>query len=297
MARIRKAVIPAAGLGTRHFPASHAVMKELFPVVGRDGVNRALLHHHLIEMDTTGLEEVCIIVRPGDEATVRHYFAGPGDAYLRRLAKHPALIEEARRMRDWAGRLRFCVQDTQEGFGHAVFQTRDFAAGEPVLLCLGDHLFRGAPDSPHLELVNAAAAAGSGQTVSAVNRIGPADLAGYGTIAGRRWPANSNLIDVDLIVEKPDLATARAKLRVDGLADDEFLGWFGMHALGASIYEVLEKMIRDNRRDGGEFQLTRAQELQRQAEGYLALEIKRARRFDFGVPDDYVRALQEFRFG
>jgi UTP--glucose-1-phosphate uridylyltransferase len=294
MARIRKAVIPAAGLGTRHFPASHAVMKELFPVVGRDGINRALLHHHLIELEAAGLDDVCIIVRPGDEAAVRRYFAGPGDAYLKRLEKYPALLEEARRMGVWADRLRFCVQETQEGFGHAVFQSRDFAAGEPVLLCLGDHLFRGAPDSPHLSLVNAAEG-GGGRTVSAVNRIGPADLAGYGTIAGRRRPGQPELIEVDLIIEKPDLAAARSRLRVDGLADDEFLGWFGMHALGASIYDVLERMIRDNRRDGGEFQLTRAQELQRQAEGYLALEIKRAKRFDFGVPDDYVRAVQDFR--
>ena len=296
MARIRKAVIPAAGLGTRHFPASHAVMKELFPVVGRDGINRALLHHHLIEMEAAGLEDVCIIVRPGDEATVRRYFSGPGDAYLQRLEKHPALLAEARQMARWAERLRFCVQASQEGFGHAVFQTRDFAAGEPVLLCLGDHLFRGAPDSPHLELINAAEG-GGGRTVSAVNRIGPTDLAGYGTIAGRRHPAQPELIDVDLIIEKPDPATARRRLRVDGLAEDEFLGWFGMHALGPSIYAVLERMIRDNLRDGGEFQLTRAQELQRQAEGYLALELTRAKRFDFGVPDDYVRALQDFRHG
>jgi UTP--glucose-1-phosphate uridylyltransferase len=54
-------------------------------------------------------------------------------------------------------------------------------------------------------------------------------------------------------------------------------------------------MIRDDIRDGGEFQLTRAQEIQRQREGYLALEMTRAERFDFGLPDDYLRSLQIFR--
>jgi UTP--glucose-1-phosphate uridylyltransferase len=54
-------------------------------------------------------------------------------------------------------------------------------------------------------------------------------------------------------------------------------------------------MIRDNVRDNGEFQLTRAQELQRQQEGYLALEMVSARRFDFGVPDDFVHSVAEFR--
>ena len=76
-----------------------------------------------------------------------------------------------------------------------------------------------------------------------------------------------------MIIEKPDVATARSRLRVDGLEHDVFLGWFGMHLLAPSIYDVLEKMIRDNVRDNGEFQLTRAQEIQRQEEGYLALEM------------------------
>jgi UTP--glucose-1-phosphate uridylyltransferase len=82
---------------------------------------------------------------------------------------------------------------------------------------------------------------------------------------------------------------------VDDLPDDVFLGWFGMHLLSPSIYDVLEQMIRDDVRDHGEFQLTRAQELQRQREGYLALEIVAAERFDFGVPDDFVRSVQLFR--
>jgi UTP--glucose-1-phosphate uridylyltransferase len=293
---VRKAVIPAAGLGTRHFPASHAVMKELFPVVGADGISRALIHYHLIELAAAGIEEICIIVQPGDDVTIRRYFEGPGDAYLKRLAKYPQLLAEAAQMKTWASRLHFREQKTQEGFGHAVFQTRDFAGGEPVLLCLGDHLFRGAPDSPHVALVRAAVQ-GGGKTVSAVNRIRSAELRGYGTIAGRRRAATPELIDVDLIIEKPDVATARARLRVDGLGEDEFLGWFGMHVLAPSIYDVLARMIRDDVRDGGEFQLTRAQELQRQAEGYLALEIKNGKRFDFGVPDDFVRAVQEFRHG
>jgi UTP--glucose-1-phosphate uridylyltransferase len=68
-----------------------------------------------------------------------------------------------------------------------------------------------------------------------------------------------------------------------------------MHLLAPSIYQILEEMIRDDIRDGGEFQLTRAQEIQRQREGYLALELSGAQRFDFGIPDDYVQSLQDFR--
>jgi len=292
--RVRKAVVPAAGLGTRHFPASHAVKKELFPVVGPDGIARALIHYHLLDLADAGIEEIALIVQPGDDAPIRAYLAGPGDDYLARLAKYPALQAEAARMRDLAERVRFVVQREQEGYGHAVYQTRAFAGGERVLLCLGDHLFRGKHVSPYRELAETAAASG-GRSVSAVNRIGPAELKGYGTIAGRRRPECPRLIEVSKIIEKPDVATARRELRVDGLEEDVFLGWFGMHLLAPSIYDVLERMIRDDVRDNGEFQLTRAQEIQRQTEGYLALEMVGAERFDFGVPDDFVRSVAAFR--
>lgn len=290
---VRKAVVPVAGLGTRLFPASHAVKKELFPVVGPDGIARAMLHYHLLDLDAAGFEEICVIVQPGEESSIRAYLDGPDDAYLRRLEKLPALLEDALRLRALGQRVRFAVQREQEGYGHAVYQARDFAGGEPFLLCLGDHLFRGANVSPAAELAAAWTRSG-GRSVSAVNRISSDRLKGYGTIAGRRDPANPRLIEVSLIIEKPDPETARRSLRVDGLGDDEFLGWFGMHLLGNGVFEVLERMIRDDLRDNGEFQLTRAQELLRQQEGYLALEMTGARRFDFGTPADYLAALVDF---
>jgi len=291
---VRKAVVPIAGLGTRHFPASHAVKKELYPVVGPDGIARALFHYHLLELDAAGIEQICIIVQPGEDEMVRSYLRGPGADYLKRLEKYPALLREAEQMRGFAERVTFAVQPQQEGYGHAVYQTKKFAGGEPVLLCLGDHLFRGQPVSPFRELAQMAAVS-NGRSVSTVNRISSGELKGYGTIAGKRRADNPRLIDVSLIIEKPDVATARAKLHVDKLPAETWLGWFGLHLLAPSIYEVLEEMIRDNVRDNGEFQLTRAQEIQRQREGYLALEMTGAERFDFGVPDDFVRSIAAFR--
>jgi UTP--glucose-1-phosphate uridylyltransferase len=289
-----KAVIPIAGLGTRHFPASHAVKKELFPVVGPDGIARALFHFHLLELEAAGIGEICIIVQPGEDEMVRDYLRGPDDAYLKRLGKYPALLREAEQMRGFEKRVSFAVQREQEGYGHAVFQTKKFAGGEMVLLALGDHLFRGKPVSPYRELADMAKIS-SGKSVSAVNRISAAELKGYGTIAGTRHAENPRLIDVSLIIEKPAVAVAREKLRANGLPAETWLGWFGLHLLAPSIYEILGEMIRDNVRDHGEFQLTRAQEIQRRREGYLALEMTAAERFDFGVPDDFVRSVQAFR--
>ena len=133
-----------------------------------------------------------------------------------------------------------------------------------------------------------------GKTVSAVNRIHADDLKGYGTIAGKRRQTNPDLIDVSLIVEKPSVEFARKELRVDGLGEDEFLGWFGMHALSPSIFDVLEEMIAKDLKQNGEIQLTYAQELQRQREGFCALEMREGKRFDFGMPQDFVRSVAEF---
>jgi UTP--glucose-1-phosphate uridylyltransferase len=296
MISVRKAVIPIAGLGTRHFPASHAVKKELFPIVGTDGIARALFHYHLLELEAAGIEEICIIVQTGEDEMVRRYLRGPGDDYLHRLQKYPALLREAEQMRGFERRIRFAVQQQQEGYGHAVYQTKDFATGEMVLLTLGDHLFRGKSISPYRELADTARSSG-GKSVSAVNRISASELKGFGTIAGTRHADNPRLIDVSLIIEKPAVAVAREKLRVPGLPAETWLGWFGMHLLAPSIYEVLAEMIRDGVRDHGEFQLTRAQEIQRGREGYLALEMIDAERFDFGVPDDFVRSVHAFRGG
>jgi UTP--glucose-1-phosphate uridylyltransferase len=292
--KVRKAVIPIAGLGTRHFPASHAVKKEMFPVVGTDGIARALFHYHLLELDAAGIEEICIIVQPGEDEAVKNYLRGPDANYLKRLEKYPALLQEAAQMKKFSERVTFAVQHTQEGYGHAVFQTKNFANGEMVLLGLGDHLFRGSPISPYRELADMAKISG-GKSVSAVNRISANELKGYGTIAGTRRVENPRLIDISLIIEKPAVAVAQEKLHVDGLPPQTWLGWFGMHLLAPSIYEILGEMIRDNVRDSGEFQLTRAQEIQRQREGYLALEMTGAQRFDFGVPDDFVASVQAFR--
>jgi UTP--glucose-1-phosphate uridylyltransferase len=292
---IRKAVIPIAGLGTRHFPASHAVKKELFPVVGPDGIARALFHYHLLELEAAGIDEICLIVQPGEDEMVRAYLRGPDDAYLKRLEKYPALLREAEQMRGFARRMSFAVQRQQEGYGHAVFQTQSFANGEMVLLGLGDHLFRGVTVSPYRELAEFAPLA-NGKSISAVNRITADQLKGYGTIAGTRRANQPRLIDVSLIIEKPAVAVAREKLHVNDLPAETWLGWFGLHLLAPDIYDILGEMIRDDIRDNGEFQLTRAQEIQRQRHGYLALEMTHAERFDFGVPDDFVASVQAFRW-
>jgi len=293
---IRKAVVPIAGLGTRLFPASHACKKELFPVVGLDGRARPLLHYQLMDLVNAGIEEICIIVQPGEDRLVLDYLRGPDRSYLRRLEKQPELLQETEMMLSVLDLITIVVQQEQEGYGHAVYQSRNFSAGRPVLLCLGDHLFRSKHESCHRQLMRAFEHCDS-KCVSAVNRITADELCGYGTIAGARRQDHPDIIDVSLIIEKPSAEVARKSLRVDGLGDDEFLGWFGMHALSPAIYVVLEEMIAEGIRQKGEIQLTQAQELVRQREGYCALEISDGQRFDFGTPQGYIDSLVAYAAG
>jgi UTP--glucose-1-phosphate uridylyltransferase len=290
---IRKAVIPIAGLGTRLFPASLACKKELFPIVGPDGIARALIHYQVDDLISAGIEQICIIVQPGEEQQVVDYFKGPGKSYEKHIEKYPQFITESEKMRAALERICFAVQETQEGYGHAVYQSKSFANDDPILLCLGDHLFRGGARSCHSQLIEAYALCAE-KSVSAVNRIGAADLKGYGTIAGKRLSGHPELISVTQIVEKPTIETARQSLRVDGLEENEFLGWFGMHVLSPAIFDVLGEMIVENDRQKGEFQLTYAQELLRQRQGYFALEIQDGTRFDFGTPQDFVNSIPRF---
>jgi UTP--glucose-1-phosphate uridylyltransferase len=291
--KIRKAVVPIAGLGTRLFPASHACKKELFPVVGPDGIARALVHYQIMDLLDAGIEQICIIVRPGEEQSVINYFQGPGGSYLERLEKYPELAQEAEKMRAALDRISFAVQEIPGGNWPAVKKSKSFAQGDPILLCLGDHLFRGSRESCHSQLMQAYEVCGA-KSVSAVNRIHADDLKGYGTIAGKRFQANPDIIDVSLIIEKPSVEVARKQLLVDGLEADEFLGWFGMHILSPSIYDILEEMIMQDIRQNGEIQLTYSQELQRQREGYCAFEMKDGKRYDFGDPHDFVNSVAAF---
>ena len=106
----------------------------MFPVVGADGIARALFHYHLLELEAAGIEEICIIVQPGEDEMVKNYLCGPDGNYLKRLEKYPALLREAAQMKKFSEHIPFAVQREQEGYGHAVFQTKKFADGEMVLL-------------------------------------------------------------------------------------------------------------------------------------------------------------------
>lgn len=290
-AQVRKAVIPAAGFGTRLFPATKATKKELFPVVDRDGIAKPAILIIVEEALSAGLDEVHIIVQQEDLDDFRHFFNV--QVSIENFNKLPPHFQEySRRLLDMGRKVKFIVQDRQEGLGHAVYKARDLIGNEPFLLMLGDHLYRSDSDrSCAQQLLDAYTQ--HGKSVIGLRRTPEDQIANFGTVTGR-WIEPGELLHITEFVEKPALDYARLNLRVPGLADDEYLTVFGQYIVKPQIFQYLEEHIENNVRERGEFQLTSALDRLRREDGFMGLMID-GQRFDIGLPDYYVETLRKFR--
>ncbi len=288
--KVRKAVIPAAGFGTRLFPASKAAKKELFPIIDRDGIAKPAILLIVEEALDAGIEEVIIIVQEQDLEAFRTFFHV--QVSIENYNKLPRHFQEyARRILEIGRHVRFVVQPIQEGFGHAVYCAREAVGNEPFLLMLGDHIYRSdSGQSCAQQLVEAYNQ--HGISVLGLRRTPERQIANFGTATGI-WLEEGRLLNVTEFAEKPTLDYARSNLRVTGLPDDEYLTVFGQYIIKLQIFDYLEEHIRNNVRERGEFQLTSALDRLRQEDGFLGLMID-GQRYDIGLPEYYLETLKAF---
>jgi UTP-glucose-1-phosphate uridylyltransferase/mevalonate kinase len=289
--KVRKAVIPAAGFGTRLFPASKATKKELFPVVDRDGIAKPAILYIVEEAIQAGIEEVIIIVQREDLDEFDSFFNT--QISIENYNKLPRHFQEyARRILDIGKRVSFVIQPTQEGFGHAVYCARQAIGDEPFLLMLGDHLYRAAGEftcaQQLMEAYNQ-----HGTNILGLRRTPEDQIANFGTVAGV-WVEEDRLLNVTEFAEKPTIDYARSNLRVPGLQADEYLTVFGLYIIKPLLFELLEEHINNNVRERGEFQLTSALDRLRREEGFYGL-LMEGKRYDIGLPDYYLATLQSYR--
>ena len=128
---VRKAVIPAAGFGTRLFPATKAVKKELFPVIDRDGRTKPAILVIVEEALAAGIEEVAIVVQNSDRDLFEEIFGMPPPVEnLHKLSRE--MQKYCDYLMDIGHRITFLTQDTQEGFGHAVYCAKQWVGDEPL---------------------------------------------------------------------------------------------------------------------------------------------------------------------
>jgi UTP-glucose-1-phosphate uridylyltransferase/mevalonate kinase len=288
--RVRKAVIPAAGFGTRLFPASKATKKELFPVVGPDGIARPAILYLVEEALGAGVEEVVIIVQESDLPFFHDFFNM--QLAIENYNKLPRHFQEySRRILEVGRRITFTIQPIQDGFGHAVYCVRDKVDNEPFLLMLGDHLYRSQTDcSCAQQLINAFQL--HGKSIVGLRRTPEAMLGNFGAVAGV-WQDGNRILNITGFSEKPEVEYARNNLRIAGMPEDEYLTLFGQYIITPEIFGYLEEHIKNNMRERGEFQLTSALERLRREHGFLGMIVE-GQRYDIGVPEYYLDTLGSF---
>lgn len=284
MAKVRKAVITAAGRGTRQYPASSAVQKEMFPLVDRDGLTKPVIQIIGEEAIESGIEEICIITQPGEEKQYREYFRRLDDQLVKSFRGKDWAILESEKLQAFGERLTFAEQHSPEGFGHAVFQAKKFANGEPVLLMLGDHVYiSDIKDRCSRQLIKIY----EQYMLDAVTGVQPTierQLHLFGVIKGEPIEPSKGIYKAELIIEKPSIDVAREKLQSPGIAAGNYLAHFGIHVFSSGIFDSLEYLIKNNIREKGEFQLTAAQEhLRQNTSKYWAVHTQ-GQRYDTGIP-------------
>lgn len=284
MPRVRKAVITAAGRGTRQYPATSAIQKEMITLVDRDGLTKPTLQLILEECIESGIDEICIVVSPGGDKALRDYFKRMDDQTARAFRGKDWAILESEHLGGIGERLTFVEQKTPEGFGHAVYQAKDFVGDEPFVLLLGDHVYISeVKDRCVLQLIKTFEKFG----LDAVTGVQPTIeklLYLFGTIKGKPYDIEKGIFEAELIIEKPDIETAREKLVTPGLPAGNYLTHFGIHVFGPGIFDSIQYLIDNNIREKNEYQFTSAQEHMRAEGAQYWTQIVQGQRYDTGIP-------------
>ena len=279
---IRHAIIPIAGKGTRMYPVARAVPKALLPLVDPEDQLRCVLHAICAEAAGAGVTDACVVVSPGQQATVEAYFT-------------QARVSGGEDLPD---RIVFVEQTTPAGFGDAVLQAADFAAGRPVLLMLGDHVHLSPPGKPGCaaQVVRAYTDRDQPAAMVGVQTVGAEELCRVGTAAGE--PVGGGVYRCTAFIEKPSLAQARKHLMTPGLAERTWLAHGGIYAFGPEIFDCLAERARADRASGAEVELAAAQAmlLDRHPDNYL-LRLLDGQVHDTGNPAGYAQAFAAWRAG
>lgn len=244
---VSKAVITAAGRRQRTLP--------LQSLIDRDGTEKSVLRILVEEAIDAGIDEICVVVRPGDEA-----------AYAAVVGEH-------------AGRLHFVAQTEPLGYGYAVLCAREFVGGDSFLHLVGDHLYVSRDNEGCAHRLVQMAEAHNG-AVSAVQPTRESLLPYYGAIGGRRLSGQEDIYQIDTVLEKPTPTEAEQRLLVPGLRAGHYLCFFGMHVLTPTVMEILAHLLADDQNQG--VPLAAALDELARREQYLAL-VQQAQRFDVGV--------------
>ncbi len=269
--RVRKAVIPAAGMGTRFLPATKSMPKEMLPIV-----DKPVVQFVVEEALESGVEDILIITGRGKQSIENHFDYHPE---LERFLEGAGKGTLTRQVRDIGERARihYIRQKEQLGLGDAVRMARDHVEGEPFALLLGDTIIDPPPGArPGLsQLLDSFDETGA--SVVAVHEVPREHVRRYGVVDGTE--VRDRLLRLKRLVEKPAPEAAPSNLAIAG-----------RYVFTARIFDCIDRIGTGV---GGEIQLTDAMNLLAQEEEVYALAWQ-ARRFDIGDRLEYVKCFVEY---
>ncbi len=288
--KITKAIIPIAGNGTRMFPQTHFTKKVMLPIPDSDGIVKPAIMYMLEELADCGIEEIFLIVGEGETADYERVLKFAVDSEFEKK-----LPEKTRgyykRIHELGEKVRFVVQKEKKGFGHAVYQARQYLNGEPCILLLGDFLYRSDTGVSCTQQTIDAYDYDEQRTVIGIRKIDVKDCVNYGTMHGTFRKDNPKILEADAMVEKPSVELATKELLVDG----KCYATFGSYVLTDDIFEYVGKQIEEKERtnDPAETDLTSAFAFAA-GKGMLTGVVIEGQSFDVGLPEMYCTTFDEF---
>ena len=293
---VRKAIIPVAGFGTRLYPATRTQKKDFFPMPCPDGMVRPVILILLEELVKSGIEEICLVLGSKEE---RKQYADFFDHSLseEHLSKLNAEAQEyENHILDIGKRLRYVYQNEKRGFGHAVYQAAHFAGNEPVLLLLGDTLYRSNTNKPcALQLIEEYER--YNQLLISIHPIPLAEVSHYGILSGVWEDKERTILNVSVMQEKPKASYAEEFLGVrNGDGQKEYYCVFGQYVLTPDVFAQLASDIARADAEGDtmrEIELTAALEAVRQKSGMMGVRLNGVM-FDMGNPKALRRCILNY---
>ncbi|MBW2505690.1 MAG: UTP--glucose-1-phosphate uridylyltransferase GalU [Deltaproteobacteria bacterium] len=266
--KIRKAVIPVAGLGTRFLPATKAIPKEMLTVV-----DRPTIQYIVEEVVASGIEQVILVTSEGKSAIENHFDYDFELDTILKMKKKDRMAEELNHVSNLID-IVSVRQKKPLGLGHAIWSTRDVVGDEPFAVLLGDDLVLS--DQPCCQQMIALFDVVQ-ESIVAVQRV-PMDQTGnYGIVEGK--PYNDRTYEINKMIEKP----------APGITDSN-MAIIGRYILLPEIFSLLEQTRPGH---GGEIQLTDALLKLSQQRAMYAYEFQ-GTRFDAGDKLGYLKAIVAF---
>lgn len=290
---VKKAIIPVAGFGTRMYPATRAIRKEFLPVVDVDGLCKPAIMILLEELDEAGIQEICLVISKEDEPLLNQFFKDPlSETHLQKLPEY--MREYEVKIQRIGQKIQYVYQQEQMGFGHAVLQAKNFAENTPVLLCLGDTIYKSYEEKNCTEQLLDAYEKTGKLTVS-IHEVSLNDVIHYGVMAGEWESEQQSILNVSKFVEKPNVDYAKEYLNCAAQKNSsQYFAVFGEYIITPSVFEELELMLENfNQGQKGELQLTDALARVMNKEGMNAYRVQ-GESYDIGIPEAYKKTMMEF---